>query len=63
MSDSEFFDEIGVSDESNEDNKNYKNHNNHKKIKSISTSDFILILLFIFVSVVLGLFVKYKYFN
>lgn len=53
MSDSEFFDEIGLSDESN---------NHHKKIKSISTSDFILVLLFIFVSVVLGLIVQYKYF-
>ena len=60
MSDSDFFDE---SDDNNDrrDNKDYKDHEK-KYYKTISTSDFILILLFIFVSVVLGIYVQEKYF-
>jgi len=57
MSDSDFFDELEGSDGS------YDYIKKHKRVKTISTSDFILVLLFIFIAVVLGIFVQERYFR
>ena len=63
MSDSGIFDDLYGSDDTNDtDDRKNNNRQKYQKYKTINTSEFILVLLFIFISVVLGIIVQAIYF-